>query len=78
MDNIYLISFGEIALKGENRPFFERILMQRIRKALKPVDEKAKLQKLMGVFIAFQLRRKSIGLPKKSFWNCIYKSCKKL
>lgn len=53
MDNIYLISFGEIALKGENRPFFERILMQRIRKALKPVDEKAKLQKTHGRIYCF-------------------------
>lgn len=34
MSNLYLVSFGEIALKGENRPFFERILIQRIKQAL--------------------------------------------
>lgn len=34
MENIYLLSFGEIGLKGENRPFFERILIKRIKQAL--------------------------------------------
>lgn len=34
MESIYLLSFGEIGLKGENRPFFERILIKRIKQAL--------------------------------------------
>ncbi|ADL08215.1 tRNA uracil 4-sulfurtransferase ThiI [Thermosediminibacter oceani] len=34
MENIYLLSFGEIGLKGENRPYFERILVKRIKQAL--------------------------------------------
>jgi thiamine biosynthesis protein ThiI len=38
MENLFLVSFGEIALKGENRPFFERILIQRIKAALKRFD----------------------------------------
>lgn len=48
MKNLYLISFGEIALKGENRPFFERILMQRIRQALSPYDDNIELKKTHG------------------------------
>lgn len=53
MENLYLISFGEIALKGENRPFFERILMQRIKQAVKPYDENVKIQKTHGRMYCF-------------------------
>jgi len=53
MENLYLISFGEIALKGDNRPFFERILLRRIKKALKPFDENVKLQKTHGRIYCF-------------------------
>lgn len=34
MDRVYLISFGEIGLKGKNRPFFETTLVKRIKKSL--------------------------------------------
>ena len=54
MESLYLISFGEIALKGENRPFFERILMQRIKQALRPYDENMGLQKTHGQFTILQ------------------------
>ena len=53
MESLYLISFGEIALKGENRPFFERILMQRIKQALRPYDENMRLQKTHGRIYCF-------------------------
>lgn len=35
MKKIFLIKYGEIALKGLNKPYFERMLMQRIKTALK-------------------------------------------
>ncbi|MGB9813937.1 MAG: tRNA uracil 4-sulfurtransferase ThiI [Thermovenabulum sp.] len=35
MENTFLLSFGELGLKGENRPYFERILVQNIRETLK-------------------------------------------
>jgi thiamine biosynthesis protein ThiI len=47
MENLYLISFGEIALKGENRPFFERILIQKIKQALRNF-ENIRVQKTHG------------------------------
>jgi len=53
MENLYLISFGEIALKGENRPFFERFLIQRIKKALLPYDENIQLKKTHGRIYCF-------------------------
>ncbi len=33
--NCYIVRVGEVALKGLNKPYFERVLMQRIAKALK-------------------------------------------
>lgn len=33
--NIYIVRCGEVALKGMNKPYFERMLMERIRKVLK-------------------------------------------
>lgn len=35
MRDLYLIRYGEIALKGENRPFFEKTLVKRIEDALR-------------------------------------------
>jgi len=33
--NCYIVRVGEVALKGLNKPYFERVLLQRIQKALK-------------------------------------------
>lgn len=35
MENIYIVRCGESALKGKNKPYFERMLVQRIKKNLK-------------------------------------------
>ena len=35
MDKVLIIKYGEIALKGMNKPYFERVLMERIKKAVK-------------------------------------------
>jgi thiamine biosynthesis protein ThiI len=37
--NIYIVRCGEVALKGLNKPYFERMLIERIRKVLKPYKE---------------------------------------
>lgn len=69
MENLYLISFGEIALKGGNRPFFERILMQRIRNTIRSYDENMRLQKTHGRFYCYTKapREKVLDLLKKVF-----------
>ena len=36
---LYLVRCGEVALKGMNKPYFERILLERVRAALKCYDE---------------------------------------
>ncbi len=33
--NIFIVRVGEVALKGQNKPYFERMLVERIRKLLK-------------------------------------------
>ena len=38
MDAILLIRYGEIALKGKNRPFFEKKLEQNIKTALRGLE----------------------------------------
>jgi len=35
----YIVRYGEVALKGGNKPYFERMLMERIRKVLKKFTE---------------------------------------
>ncbi len=37
--NIFIVRCGEVALKGMNKPYFERMLVDRIRKNLKAFDE---------------------------------------
>lgn len=38
MENIYIVRCGETALKGQNKPYFERMLVQRIKKNLKDME----------------------------------------
>lgn len=37
--NIFIVRCGEVALKGLNKPYFERVLVERIRKKLKEFDD---------------------------------------
>lgn len=40
--NIFIVRTGEVALKGMNKSYFERVLVQRIRAALKKTNEQSK------------------------------------
>ena len=51
MDKVLMIKYGEIALKGMNKPYFERVLMERIRKAVKGYPE-ASVWRYEGVVFA--------------------------
>ena len=37
METVLLVRYAEIHLKGLNRPFFERLLVDRIKQALAPI-----------------------------------------
>ena len=51
MDKVLIIKYGEIALKGMNKPYFERVLMERIRKAIKDFPD-ASVWRYEGVVFA--------------------------
>ena len=36
--NTYIVRCGEVALKGMNKPYFERMLAERIKKVLKKYE----------------------------------------
>lgn len=69
MERLYLVSFGEIALKGENRPFFERVLIERIKQVLVPYDENVRLKNAHGRIYCFTCapEEKVIDALKKVF-----------
>lgn len=37
--NIFIVRCGEVALKGMNKPYFERVLLERVRNALKIYED---------------------------------------
>ncbi|NLI60600.1 MAG: tRNA 4-thiouridine(8) synthase ThiI [Clostridiales bacterium] len=47
MDRLVLIRYGEIYLKGQNRPFFEKMLVNNIKKATEPFGQ-AKVYRAQG------------------------------
>lgn len=47
MERLILIRYGEIYLKGQNRPFFEKMLVNNIKKAIEPLND-AKVFKAQG------------------------------
>ena len=50
--DVVLIRFGEIFLKGENRPYFERILLQNAQRAVSRLAG-ARVEKIHGRLLAF-------------------------
>ncbi|HHY82380.1 MAG TPA: tRNA 4-thiouridine(8) synthase ThiI [Clostridiales bacterium] len=49
MEKVILIRYGEIHLKGQNRPYFERVLLNNIKRALKDISG-VKVLKAQGRF----------------------------
>ena len=37
--NLYIVRCGEVALKGMNKPYFERVLLERVKKAIGCYDD---------------------------------------
>ena len=51
MNNVILVKYGEIHLKGNNRNFFERLLIKNIETAILPYN--AKVRKIQGRYIVY-------------------------
>ena len=54
MEKVILIRFGEIFLKGKNRGFFEKVLVENIKEKLKEFD--AEVVKIPGRYIVQKYR----------------------
>ncbi len=48
---IYIVRCGEVALKGQNKPYFERMLAERIRKVLKKRYSSAEVRQEDGLIV---------------------------
>lgn len=61
MSNLYLIRYGEIALKGNNRSIFENQLMSNIKKAIQKEDKNLKVYKTPGrIFLETSAKKELI------------------
>lgn len=50
--NLYIVRCGEVALKGMNKPYFERVLLERVRAAVRVIDPEAELKWIDGLMFA--------------------------
>lgn len=67
MNRVLLVRYAEIHLKGLNRPFFERLLVDRIKKALEPI--RPNVEREQGrVFI--------YDVPEDSLSVCVDRLCR--
>ncbi len=64
MERVILVRYAEIHLKGLNRPFFERLLVDRIKQALYPV--KANVEREQGRIFVY-------GIDEQNLADCMDK-----
>ena len=62
METVLLVRYAEIHLKGLNRPFFERLLVDRIKQALAPIP--ARVEREQGRIFVYDV-------PESETENCI-------
>lgn len=66
MEQVLLVRYAEIHLKGLNRPYFERMLVDRMRDALRPID--AKIEREQGRVFVY-------GIPAEKISEASEKIC---
>ena len=54
-EKIYIVRCGEVALKGMNKPYFERVLVERIKKNLKNIKDNRVSRKEGLIFVRVPL-----------------------
>jgi len=67
MERVILVRYAEIHLKGLNRPFFERLLVTRIKQALNPVQ--ASVEREQGRIFIY-------GIPEERISDCTDRLCR--
>lgn len=67
MEKVLLVRYAEIHLKGLNRPFFERLLVDRIKQALEPI--RANVEREQGRVFVY-------GVPEDEIETCVDRLCR--
>ena len=67
MEKVLLVRYAEIHLKGLNRPFFERLLVDRIKQALNPVHPV--VEREQGRIFVY-------GIPEDEISECVDRLCR--
>ena len=67
MEKVLLVRYAEIHLKGLNRPFFERLLVDRIKQALNPV--RANVEREQGRIFVY-------GIPEEQIPESVDRLCR--
>ena len=67
MEKVLLVRYAEIHLKGLNRPFFERLLVDRIKQALNPV--RANVERELGRIFVY-------GIPEEQIPESVDRLCR--
>ena len=67
MEKVLLVRYAEIHLKGLNRPFFERLLVDRIKQALEPMH--ASVEREQGRIFVY-------GIPEESIHDSVDRLCR--
>lgn len=67
MEKVILVRYAEIHLKGLNRPFFERLLVDRIKQALNPIH--ASVEREQGRVFVY-------GIPEDRISDCTDRLCR--
>ena len=60
-EKIYIVRCGEVALKGMNKPYFERVLVERIKKNLKNIKDNRVSRKEGLIFVRVPLESDTKG-----------------
>ncbi|MDR1027945.1 MAG: hypothetical protein LBL63_00815, partial [Clostridiales Family XIII bacterium] len=50
---VLIIRYGEVALKGMNKPYFERVLLERLRFALRDLAGGIRVEREDGLIVAY-------------------------
>ena len=74
MESVLLVRYAEIHLKGLNRPFFERALVNAIRDALLPAE--TDIRREQGRIFVYGLKEKELNAAAKRLTRANTRICR--
>ena len=80
--NIYIVRCGEVALKGMNKPYFERVLLERVRGVLTSYENTESkwndglmIVKVPVFTVLYAINHPRLQIHKQSSWNIMLIVC---